>query len=164
MARIEDALPFVLSNEGGSKYTNVPGDAGGPTKYGITLATLAGWRHHPVTAEDVKNLTYAEATAIFKAHFWDAMALDMVKSQPVATALFDCAVNRGVGVSIRYRDEVVGTLGYKHLNDVPPPAFMQAFERKCEAGYRAIVASRPSQVKFLKGWLNRAKRMLGLLK
>lgn len=164
MAKIELSLPYVLQNEGGARYTNIPGDAGGPTKYGITQRTLAGWRHRPVSAQDVKNLTLEEATAIYKAHYWDVCKLDFVNDQGCATAIFDCATNRGPGVAIRYRNDACQRLGKAHVNDCEPADFIRVFEGLMEAGYRAIVASRPSQVKFLRGWLNRARRLFSLIR
>jgi lysozyme family protein len=36
-----------------------------PTKFGITQQTLAEWRGHPVTVDDVKNMERPEAEAIY---------------------------------------------------------------------------------------------------
>ncbi len=56
--RIIDA---ILEREGDT-YTNHPKDRGGPTKYGITRATLSAWRGVSVTAKDVKALTEERST------------------------------------------------------------------------------------------------------
>lgn len=61
---IDSIIDGVLSRES-SAYTNDPADRGGPTKYGITQATLARDRGVLVTPEDVQRLTEAEARAIY---------------------------------------------------------------------------------------------------
>lgn len=161
MAKIELSLPYVLQNEGGDRYTNIPGDAGGPTKYGITLATLSAWRHHPCTAVDVQNLGEPESQAIYKALFWDMLNLDECTSQGIATALFDVAVNRGVGVGRMYQNKVCLQLG-KPLNACDARGFIVALEHIVVQGYLAIVAAHPVDAKFLRGWENRAQRLLTL--
>lgn len=164
MAKIAPALIYTLENEGGSKYTNDQRDPGGPTKYGITLSTLAGFRHKKCTAEDVKALSLEEATRIYKIKYWDILDLDNVDSQAIATCIFDCSVNRGPGIAKNYRDQICRTYGIKHVNDCSEIDFVPAFSKRAEQGYQAIVASKPRMKVFLKGWLRRAKRMLKLLK
>ena len=53
-------MPFIFKAAGG--YADNPADPGGPTNYGITLATLRAYEGDPnLTAEDVKKLTPAVA-------------------------------------------------------------------------------------------------------
>lgn len=40
-----------------------------PTKFGITQGTLAEWRGHPVTVDDVRNMEQPEAEAIYMHRF-----------------------------------------------------------------------------------------------
>lgn len=162
MAKIENSIDYVLQNEGRSKYTNTPGDPGGPTKWGVTWRALAQYRHKAVTADDVKNLTLGEATSVYKHDYWDACGLDEYRDQSCATVVFDCAVNRGVGVAHAYVKYVCAALRKANVNECDPHQFIRSFESRSESGYQAIVASKPSMWKFLKGWLNRAKRMLTL--
>lgn len=164
MAKIENSIDYVLTNEGGSKYTNHPSDPGGPTKWGVTLATLSHWRSQKCAADDVKNLSKEEATRIYKAKYWDALALDSVAHQGVATALFDIAVNRGPATARAYASFVCNRLGKRSVNECEPEAFLKIFEARVEGGYRSIVATRPRMSVFLKGWLNRARRLLTLFK
>ena len=49
--RLQTLIAELIQREGG--YVDDPDDRGGPTKYGITLATLQAWRHTPVSAADV---------------------------------------------------------------------------------------------------------------
>ena len=39
-----EIISAILVREGGGRYTDVPADRGGPTKYGITQAALAEYR------------------------------------------------------------------------------------------------------------------------
>lgn len=58
-------LALVLLNEGG--WSNDPRDSGRATNRGITLATLAAWRKRPVSKAEVRALSAAEASAIYRA-------------------------------------------------------------------------------------------------
>ena len=62
---LDRSLELMFGHEGG--YVNVATDKGGPTKFGITLATLAAYRDAHTTAVDVEQMSVAEATAIAKA-------------------------------------------------------------------------------------------------
>ncbi len=78
------AFEKVLEFEG--SYVNHAADPGGETKYGISK------RSYPTL--DIKNLTVAQAKAIYKKDFWDAMRCDELP--PVlAETVFDAAVNSG---------------------------------------------------------------------
>lgn len=89
------ALSNVLVSEG-YVYSNVPGDPGGPTKYGITLGDMRihGWPN--ATAETVRNLTLADAKEIYRRHYWNAVGGDTLPAGLDYT-VFDFAVNAGVG-------------------------------------------------------------------
>jgi len=91
----ERALANVLVHEG-YRYENVPGDPGGPTKYGITIYDVRKYLKKGATANDVKNLTLDEAKAIYRAHYWDAVGADRLPAG-VDYSVFDYAVNAGLG-------------------------------------------------------------------
>lgn len=104
MARVNAIIDEVLLREGGAKYTNLPGDSGGPTKYGITLETLSKWRKKPCTAQDVENLTELEARQIYTARYWYEPGFDRVVpvSAEVAEELMDTGVNMGPARAIEF--------------------------------------------------------------
>lgn len=92
--RIIDA---IIDREG-SAYTDRNNDPGGPTKYGITLATLISWRGHQCTALDVMNLERAEAADIYRFKYYLQPGFGKVAalSQRIADELTDTGVNCGV--------------------------------------------------------------------
>ena len=96
---------FTLGEEGG--YSDNPRDPGGPTKYGITQATLSHWRGVPASAYDVINLTTAEASAISRALYWNAMNCAALPPG-VDLMTFDFGVNAGPGTSARELQACVG--------------------------------------------------------
>jgi lysozyme family protein len=102
------ALAFLRPAEGG--YSDTPGDSGGPTNFGITLATLSTWRHASCTAADVQALTWAEAEAIYGSSYWNPVMGDSLPG-PVAVSVFDEAVNAGVRTSSRLLQQCIGMTG-----------------------------------------------------
>lgn len=116
------ALKTVLLFEGG--YSDHPSDPGGATNLGITQAVLSAWRKErgigtPVTKESVRRLTLDEASDIYHNHYWQACQCDKLPSG-IDLAVFDCAVNQGVGRAVKLLQASVqvtsdGVLGPKTL-------------------------------------------------
>lgn len=123
------SLAFTLKWEG--DYSNDPADPGGETKWGISK------RAYP--SLDIKNLTPAQAASLYANDYWDKSGCDEIPF-PFCTAVFDSAVNLGVG-------RVLGWL--KDAKDV------KAFLDKRRRFYYDRVAKSPTSSKYLKGWLNR---------
>jgi len=170
---LEKALDFTLKNEGG--YSNHPLDRGGPTNWGITLGDLSRHRGHVVSAEDVKRMPKSEALEIYSERYWKPLGCGLISNDNVATAIFDIGVVRGIGIPPLYAQKICNANGSKltvdgkigpftaaAINEMDPKKFIEAFASKAEAGFRDIVARKPSQAVFLKGWVNRAKRLLTL--
>lgn len=106
MARFEDAIRYVMVNEGG--YVDHPSDPGGVTNYGISLRYLKGYGEHgdldgdgDIDADDVRIVTYDQACEFFRRDFWDRLPLDEVRSQAVATRVLDMAVNMGPRAAVK---------------------------------------------------------------
>ena len=111
---------YVLASEGG--YVNHPRDPGKATNMGITIATLRAWRGTKVTNEDVRNLTQAEALAIYKAQYWDTVRADLL---PLGLdyLTFDYGVNSGPARAIKDLQRTVGAdadgvIGQKTLSKI----------------------------------------------
>lgn len=110
MTRAFDAaLKVVLHHEGG--FVDHPKDPGGRTNMGITQATLTNARSPLLKIDglpaDVRDLTVANAAAIYRAAYWDQISGDELP-EGVAMILFDCAVNQGVGRAVKILQEALG--------------------------------------------------------
>ena len=105
-SRFDACMPFIFKAEGG--YSDNPADPGGPTNYGITLATLRAYEGDPnLTAEDVKKLTPAVAKEIYRTAYWNRMQCGAL---PVGLDLevFDFGVNSGPAESVKTLQKIVG--------------------------------------------------------
>ena len=92
-ANRQPSITRTLQLEG--DYSNRATDAGGPTKYGITLATLQEWRGaSPVlTAADVEQLGEAEADAIYSTRWGTVRGDDLAAG--IDWQVFDMQVTSG---------------------------------------------------------------------
>lgn len=93
------SLANTLVSEGNSRYTNHPSDPGGPTKYGITIHDVRLYLKKGATAQDVKNLTEAQAKAIYRKHYWEKVKGDALP-KGLDYTVFDYSVNAGDGRAI----------------------------------------------------------------
>ena len=99
------ALTFEFEFEGG--YSDHPADPGGATNLGITITELARERGHLVTKQDVRDLTKAEAANIYHDRYWEAARCDELPAG-LDLAVFDCAVNQGLGRARRFLQAAAG--------------------------------------------------------
>lgn len=172
---LEKALDFVFVNEGG--FSNVPQDSGGATMWGITREEASKWRGLSVSVAEMRQFPIDEAEKIYEAWYWKPLHCGEIRHPGVATAMFDIGIVRGIGVPPKYAQSICNSYGAKLIEDghigpktiaainaIEPNLFITDFASKARNGFLAIVASRPSQIVFIKGWLARAKRLLELKK
>lgn len=167
----------MLKNEGG--YVNNPLDEGGETKYGITSKTLDRYyRSKGLIGLPISHLTISEARFIYKELYWDKMMLSEGKNDAFCTILFDTAVNQGVQRAVKRLQNTLnhqvrgsklivdGIFGPKTLATMNKAVHSTAFHyvEQTQLFYVEIVTKKPSQLLFLKGWINRTHRQLALLK
>jgi len=93
----DEAFNVLIGHEGG--YVNDPRDPGGETKFGISK------RAYPDV--DIASLTLEQAKAIYLRDYWGRAQCDQLPPV-VAFQVFDCAVNSGIGQSIRFLQRAVG--------------------------------------------------------
>ena len=95
----DTALDVILALEGG--FSNHPADPGGATNLGITRERLSLWLGREASIKDVKDISLETASEIYRAHYWNAARCGDLPSG-VDLAVFDCAVNQGVGRATRF--------------------------------------------------------------
>ncbi|NDV96397.1 peptidoglycan domain protein [Dysgonomonas sp. 521] len=165
MAKVEQLVPFILKWEGG--YVNDPDDLGGATNKGITIATYRYYRrlkgYKKTTVSDLKNISHDEWTDVLKTLYWDKWRADDILSQPIANILTDWVwASGGYGIKLPQKllgvkaDGIVGpvTLGAVNAYDDCRELFGKIRQERI-AFVERIVASRPANKKFRRGWLNR---------
>ena len=96
---------MILHHEG--LFSAHPSDPGGATMRGVTQAVWEDWVDRPVTEDEMKSLTVADVTPIYKQNYWDRVKADDLPSG-VDFAVFDLAVNGGVGRGAKMLQAVVG--------------------------------------------------------
>lgn len=109
--KFESAIDHILRYEG--VESNDPLDRGGHTKYGIAdtrdglkdgMADLDGDERPDIAMQD---LTIDQAKAIYKKDYWDRMRCDELPPL-LRVAVFDAAVNHGVGNATRMLQRAAG--------------------------------------------------------
>ena len=122
-SRFHLAVELVLQHEGG--FVHHPQDPGGATKFGITRKTLSRVRGRPATIEDVRALTRAEAVAVYRGLYWDAVRGDELPPG-LDLAVFDLAVNSGPVRAVRMLQAVLGIAADGIIGPVTLKAAWQA--------------------------------------
>ncbi|MEZ5997825.1 MAG: glycosyl hydrolase 108 family protein [Hyphomonas sp.] len=174
--RFDAALAFCFKWEGG--YSNHPNDRGGETNFGITAAVYNKWRKaqgEPI--QSVKLLTHQEAQQIYWSNYWLAAGCDVCR-RPLDVLMFDAAVNHGAPGAVKLLQRSINAIaaaeggGASLAVDGAPGAMTTAAIRRFDTPdktrqlcteyfnqrrqlYKRIVAARPDQEVFLKGWMNR---------
>jgi lysozyme family protein len=159
-SNFELAIPVILRHEGG--YYWVEGDAGGETNFGISK------RSYPDI--DIKNLTSADASVIYKRDWWDHYDYGRIDAQVIGTKVLDMAVNMGaksahkivqqalntIRASLIACDGVLGSQTIAAVNAAAAATLLPAIQGLQANHYRNIVLARPQDAKFLDNWLHRA--------
>ena len=159
MAKAKILRPFILSWEGG--YANVPGDKGGPTNKGVTIATFQKIFGKDKTVEDLKKMTDDQWLLVFKKYYWDRWKADEINSQSIANLLVDWVWGSGYyGIKIPQKilgvtvDGIVGKQTLGAINSYPneKELFNKLWQERYDYFHRI---AKGSNKKFLKGWSNR---------
>ena len=156
----DDMIMFVLDREG-SQYTNLPADKGGPTKYGITQATLSRFMDHQVDINVVKGLRKIDAAAIYRKVYLSPF--DFIEDPDLKFLLFDSAVQHGVTKAIVWLQKAAEVNPDGHIGPITKRAiearrdhilFKRIYSLRMSY-YGMIVKNNPSQSVFINGWMNR---------
>ena len=183
MAKVESIVPFILKWETGTTgigltneqlfekaklkgFANDPDDLGGATMCGVTLATFTEYcrrKGYPrPTIVRLKAITYKEWLEILKTMFWDKWKADQINNESVALILVDWVWGSGkYGITIPQRaigvtaDGIVGPKTIAAVNARDPKQLFDLIRKERLAYIERICKSRPANVKYKKGWLNR---------
>lgn len=161
-------LDGLIEREGRT-FTNHPADQGGPTKFGITQATLAKWRGRGVSATDVEALQETEARTIYRELYIHGPQFHRIMDPILRTHVVDAGVNHGVGWAARRLQEaagvtadgILGPISLRAINESNGAKTLHlAFCARRFARYAKIVVADPSQLVFIRGWIARANAMM----
>ena len=165
----------LLKNEGG--YANDPVDRGGETYKGIARKFHANWEGWQLI-EEYKHMTgfpdnaYADedlnemVRKFYKVKFYDRMNLDLIVNENSVLQIFDMGVNSGIKTSIKLAQKaceagltVDGIMGVKTAFEINHwgHLFFDRYVKQRITYYNDIVKRKPSQKRFINGWINRAK-------
>lgn len=150
------SLSLVLKWEGG--FVNHPKDPGGATNKGITLATFRRYVKRNGTVDDLKRITDAQVSTVYRKQYWDAVKGDDLPSG-VDYAVFDFAVHSGPARAAKYLQAAVGV---DQDGKIGPVTIAAARGMNAVDLVAAICAKRMAFLKrlntwptFGKGWTNR---------
>jgi len=146
-SNFEKIFPDLIRDEGG--YSNDAFDAGGATKYGITIGDVRKYIKSDATNEDVKELTLDQAKKIYKERYWNALDCDNLPSG-VDYTCFDYGVNSGIG-----RPKAALAM----FKDKSGANLINAINDERVSFLRGLAERKPTQQKFLRGWLHRVERV-----
>jgi len=162
---VDEMIAAVIRREGG--YVNHPADKGGPTKYGITLATYKrATGNRRASIAEIKALTKPEAAAIYKELYFVRPGFGRLNDVKLAEHLFDWGVNSGPAIAVKWLQRVLGTvavdgkLGPNTARSVNQRndqlSIRKAFFKERVLFFARLVKRKPSQAVFIEGWMKRA--------
>ena len=183
MAKVESIVPFILKWETGTTgigltneqlfekaklkgFANDPDDLGGATMCGVTLATFAEYcrrKGYPrPTIVRLKAIKYKEWLEILKTMFWDKWKADKINNESSAFILVDWVWGSGkYGITIPQKaigvtaDGIVGPKTIAAVNAKDPKQLFDLIRKERLAYIERICRSRPTNLKYKRGWLNR---------
>lgn len=172
MAIFDDAFAYAMINEGGALISDHALDAGGVTKWGVSLRALQKFAGADKTATDIRGLTQETAKAFYRQNYWLAPRYDGVANSALAMALFDVGVVAGPAQSTKIMQRIVdvkddGVLGPKTraaINTANADTVLTQFSYAVQQLFISIVRAKPDQRVWAYGWLCRAVKLqtLGL--
>lgn len=180
-AKFHKVSRIVLANEGG--FVDDPDDAGGATNMGIAWRTWQSYAKSDLgvepTLENLKRLTEEQAETIYRKRYWEPRGFCKIDNPRVALMVYDWTITSGKAVREVQEvlsgqfgkdvtvDNAMGGQTIDAINDVPDQeALLNAVADARKDYYRSLTfnrdGSRNSNQKFLKGWLARVDRCLGV--
>ena len=166
MADINFTINHIKAWEGG--FVNNPFDFGGATNMGITYNTFKRFRldnNKPIpSVDDLKNISEIEWKAIFLHNYWNKWQGNLIEDKYISTMLVDWVFHSGKwGIIIPQRllkvrqDGIVGEITIGAVNAADPDYLFEDLKWARLEFLKDIVRNKPTQERFLKGWINRVE-------
>lgn len=173
MAEFKISLQKTFAHEG--EYVNDPNDSGKETYRGISRANHGNWDgwfvidHYKIKPNFPFSLANnadleKQVELFYLCEFWLPLKADQIPNQATADSIFDFAVNTGVKTTVLIVQSVIGTKAdgiigeqtLQKLNSLDFGYFQPAFTVAKISHYIAIIKKRPTNKKYLYGWIIRA--------
>src|SRR5690349_13945059 len=106
MSAVDTVIARILQREGGT-FTDDPNDAGGATRWGITIPFYSDLSGHPKTATDIKAITEAQAAMLYL-QFLQSAGLSDISNVPILDAVADFAVLHGLFPAVKALQKAIG--------------------------------------------------------
>ena len=165
---MSDFIDQIIAEEGGAQKTNDPADAGGRTKYGISEAS------NPDAWKD-GDVSYAEARQIYQQKYIDIDGISTIPDVALMHQVADFGVTSGPETYVKALQQLVGvtcdgkigTATLAAIQNYPAGSLFGspvsgltllnlAFRDARALYYVVITKRRPTNLKYLLGWLKRA--------
>ena len=170
MADFKAAHQFVAKWEG--LYSNDPDDSGGETVYGVSRVHHPDWEGWAlVDAGDKGSDTLKEMSEkLYRLRYWIPLSLEQIKSQRLATAVYQGAVNCGLSQAGKWLQQALNAYGHSLAVDgkVGNHTLHAIYEEERKGRISEVIdaflthqrslyysLAENGKGKFLKGWLNR---------
>jgi len=139
-------------------YTIDPDDSGGETKYGIAKTSNPNI--------NVTYLDYEGAKSVYYSNYWLNAKCDKMNGR-LAALNFDGAVQHGPSQAAKFIQRAIGVIDDGAIGPVTlsalasgdPIAICNSVCDQRVKFYTDIIAAKPSQQKYLNGWLRRVTEM-----
>lgn len=153
----QTCLDLVLESEAGFVIDN-----GGPTNLGVTQKMWESYLGRQTTIQEIKNLTPLMVRPFYYQLYWEPTKCDELPAG-LDYCVFDCAVNSGVGRSIRLLQRAVGAdpdgrIGSITLALVRKCDPIKTIEQYCDERQR-FLESLSTFPTYGKGWTKRVKNV-----
>lgn len=171
-------IDMILKHEGG--YAMVKNDMGGETYRGITRKNFPSWSGWKIvdSKKPLKNNTIIKDVKLeedvrefYYQNFYLPLKINKIQSLLISGHLLCHGVNAGIknavkllqkSINMVYKvsiavDGVIGDITLKYTNSDKAEQLAQTFIEQRNQYYRNLVKNKPSQKKFLNGWLKRVK-------
>ena len=165
MAEFQPAVTITLQHEGSFFHNPVTGEI---VNHGVTLKFVCSSGYKPDADEQfIRNLSTAEASAIYQTYFWNRYSLGSIADQGLANKVFDLTVNMGPAALKLLQsavnacggqcavDGVLGPISFAQINALYPVKLLAEFKALAAQRYRRIAANNPQLAGDLTGWLSR---------